>query len=270
MPAAMRNRIRCTSPNSGRTAASHGGGGGGRGRQRHGPAPLPLLPPPLASPVPAAFLVLPLHPIDHFLRVERHAAGRGAFLRRVRFGDEEHHRDVDENADAFRQQREDDEADANERDVDLEVRGEAAADARDHRAVGDAVEALRRRRGRGGGAALRFRSVGAVLLASARPRSRGDRAHLRDDLRHFGGGDHRLVRAEIPLALVGDRLLEIRHDFGPIRVVLELPIRACQILAQGVVAAFLELIGVAVQIDADDFLHGYRPSCEMVAFRCFQ
>ncbi len=78
------------------------------------------------------------------------------------------------------------------------------------------------------------------------------------------------MRAQVFLALVRDGLLEIRHDLGAIRIVFELPLGARQVFLQGDVAGFLELIGVAVQVDVDDFLHGYRPSCEIVVFRCFQ
>ena len=52
--------------------------------------------------------------------------------------------------------------------------------------------------------------------------------------------------------------------------VMELLRSAGQVGAQRLVPALVELVGIAIQVDADDFLHGYFPSCVMVALRCFQ
>ncbi len=96
------------------------------------------------------------------------------------------------------------------------------------------------------------------------------RTHFGHDAIHLGRGDDGLVRSQIGAALVRNRLLEIRHDLGAIRIVRELPLGLGQVLAQGVVPALIELVRVAIQVDADDFLHGYFPSWVMVTLRCFQ
>jgi hypothetical protein len=78
------------------------------------------------------------------------------------------------------------------------------------------------------------------------------------------------VRAQIPLTLVGDGLLQIRDDLGAVGVLAERLLGPGEVLTQGVVARFVELVGVAIQVDADDFLHGYFPSFAIVALTCFQ
>jgi hypothetical protein len=79
------------------------------------------------------------------------------------------------------------------------------------------------------------------------------------DLLQFGGRDDRLVRTEDLLAPVGDRLLQIADDLAAVGIPGERALRAGEIVKERVVAGFVDLVRVSVQIDADDFLHGYRP-----------
>jgi hypothetical protein len=105
----------------------------------------------------------------------------------------------------------------------------------------------------------------AALLRRA-----ADGAHLRDNALDFSCRDHGLVLSEVGLALVRDRLLEIGDDFAAVGIVLELLLRAREIQPQRLISSLVELVRVAIQVDADDFVHGYFPSCAMVALRPFQ
>jgi hypothetical protein len=169
--------------------------------------------------------------------------------------------------DPLREERREGECDAHERHVDPEKGGDAVADAANHGAVHDSVQPPRRTVAGGG-----FRGPAGRLAVAGAVHRRGsvDRSHLPDDLRDFGGRHHGLVRTEELLALVCDGLLEVRDDLGAVGVVRQRVFGAGEIFPQGVVSALVELIRVAIQVDADDFLHGYRPSCAIVVLRCFQ
>src|SRR5262245_55993436 len=103
-------------------------------------APLPLLLTPLTLPMALPFGILLLRPLDHFLRVEWRTTRSRAFLARLRFRHDEHHRHVDDDAGAFGEDGGQDEDDADDRDLYPQVRRETVADAGDHRAVGIPIQ----------------------------------------------------------------------------------------------------------------------------------
>jgi hypothetical protein len=139
-----------------------------------------------------------------------------------------------------------------EGDVDCEVGRQAVADARDHRAVRNPVQPFRRRIS----ARRLFSARGRVAAVPGVLARRGvDRTHFGDNLLDLAGVDNRLVVAEELPAFVGNRLLEIRHDFRAVGIALELALCAREVLAERIVPAFVELVRVAIQVEADDFLH---------------
>ncbi len=86
------------------------------------------------------------------------------------------------------------------------------------------------------------------------------RAHLRNDLRNFGRRDHGLVRVQNLQTFFADGLLQIGEDLGLVGIVLELGCGIFQVGPQCVVAAFIELVSIAVQVDRNDSLHGHLPN----------
>ena len=146
---------------------------------------------------------------------------------------------------------------AHEADIDADEGGQTVADSANHGAIGNSVEPFRARcagprrllaarAGAGIGSLFRVGTCGGV-----------DRPHLRDDLLDLAGGHHPFVRSEIAPALVRDRLFEICHDLGAVRIGGQRLAGARQVVAEQLVAAVVELIRVAIQVDADDFLHGF-------------
>ncbi len=97
-----------------------------------------------------------------------------------------------------------------------------------------------------------------------------DGAHLAKDLLHLALGDDVLVRTQAGVALVADRLLQIRQDLRAIRVRAQFRLRAVEVASQLVVRAFFELVGGAVEIDRGDLAHAHRPSWVMVELRLVQ
>ena len=114
-----------------------------------------------------------------------------------------------------------------------------------------------------GGRGARGRTLGIAVRAF-------DRSHLLHDLIHLRGADDRLVRPEKPVALLGDRPLQVGEDLHAIGIVFQPDLRLLEVGAHRVVRGFVELVGVAVQVDGDDFLHTYRPSWLIVALMDFQ
>src|SRR6185295_16046002 len=106
-------------------------------------AHLTVLVPPASSPVAAGnFRMEFLYAIDDFLRVERHAACGRAILGRLGVRNDEHHHAVHDHPGALGEDGEHDERDPYDRDVDVEIRGEAVAHTGDHRAFADLIETL--------------------------------------------------------------------------------------------------------------------------------
>src|SRR6516225_6399272 len=174
---------------------------------------------------------------------------------------------ISQNPCPLRYNREGYEDDANDGDVDVKVSGQTVTNAAEHGALADLIEAL-------AGACPRAGPPVTRSVALGWPTSRAfgafDRSHVSDDLLNFEGGDNCLVWAEKPIALVGNGLLEVGDDLLAIRVVFELDLSPIQVSTQQIVGRLVELIGMAVQIDRDHFLHGYRPSWPIVALIDFQ
>src|SRR5712671_56758 len=87
-----------------------------------------------------------------------------------------------------------------------------------------------------------------------------DRTDLLEDLLNLGGGDDGFVRAQKVCTLVADGLFQVGNHLAPVGVVSELFLGAANVFAQRVVTVFVDLIGVAVQIDGNYFIHTQRPS----------
>ncbi len=218
--------------------------------------------------------VVPLGLLHELFGGERQAVRGGMFFGCAGMRDREHQDDVDQDRAAPGQQTERDEDDPDDGDIGAPEGGQAGADSADHRALMNPVQPLRRGPVTCRGALpdpirCRFRRcIGRPAgPARGRPCSAGcarrrgrfafDGPHLAQDLRDFLGSDHGLARAEEVIALLGNRLFEVGDDLAAPRIAAQLDLRALQISVQGVVAAFLDLIGVAVETDGDDLAHGY-------------
>ena len=103
-----------------------------------------------------------------------------------------------------------------------------------------------RRSGARRGGRIRVRLLRGVL----------DRAHLFDDLFDVPGAHDGLVGAEDGPAFVGDGLLDVGDDLIPVRVGCEPACGAVEVAAQHLITALFQLVGVAVEIDGDDLVHG--------------
>jgi len=97
-----------------------------------------------------------------------------------------------------------------------------------------------------------------------------NRPHLLQDLIDLRCGEHVLVRQQEARALVRDRLLQIRHDFGLVGIVLERCLGPLQIRLQAFKSRLFEMEGVSVEIDDDDGVHAQRPNWLIVVFRYAQ
>ena len=231
-------------------------------------APLTALLPPVLPPlfVVFEFSVVLLGAIDDFLRVERRAGRCGMLLTGVREGNHQHHDEVDQNPDARGKQCQQHKPDTHDRDVDVEVSREPGAHAAQHGAFAYLIQPLRR----GAGAAARFGlrvRFGPRRRAGRRRAFALNRSHLLENIVDFGGGQDILVRSQVVRALVGDRLLEIGHDFDPVGIVLELCLRALEIGSQALKARFFEMKRISIEIDDDDCVHAQRPSWLIVVLR---
>jgi hypothetical protein len=133
----------------------------------------------------------------------------------------------------------------------VQVGSDAIADAGEHRAFADEIQPLR-------GACASLRAASAACVAA--DRCAVDRSHLLDDLVDLPVGDDRLVRGEIPAALLGDRLLEVRDDFGAVRIVFELTLRPVEVGDQSRLSSLFDLVRMAVQTDGNDLLHVIVPA----------
>jgi hypothetical protein len=161
-----------------------------------------------------------------------------------------------------------------DRDVDVEVGRQPIAHPGEHGSLVDSIQALARPsvgfRARRSGVRPGLVRVALTGVAGAFARRRIDRAHFRQDLFDFRRADDGLVRAEKPLALLANGLLEIRHDLREVGIRFELPFRAIEVGAQRVVPDLVDLVRIAVQIDDNDFMHDYLPSWPIVLLMCFQ
>ena len=202
-----------------------------------------------------------LGPADELLGGRRDAVRGRDLLGRVRGRDDEHHDDVDQDARAEGEDA-DGEDDPEDCDIDPQVGGEPVADAGDLGALADPVElaggaGARRGGGRAGRSARAARGLPRLwLLAAARVVLDGPHLldHVLDLLRDHDG----LVGPEHGAELVGDRLLDVRHDLVPVGIALEAAARGLQVGTERLVAVLLELVGVSVEVDRDDFVHGMR------------
>ena len=167
----------------------------------------------------------------------------------VRRRDDEHEHAVGQRPEAFREHDEHQEDDADDRHVDTDEGGDTGADAGDHGAFLDEIQTAWRA---AGASPIAVRSAVARRLV-VRPLHG---AHLGDDLIHLSGRHDVLLRVQEPEALFGDRLLEVGEDFGPVWIAGELLLGLLEVGDEGRVAALFDLIGVSVQVDRDDFLHG--------------
>ncbi len=178
---------------------------------------------------------------------------------------DDHQQNVNSDPDALRREREHDENHADDRDVDVKVGREPLADAAEDRAIANQIQPPRRRGvgmrtfARGGGTGHRWFSMSAV-----------HGTHLLNDPLHLGVAHDGLVLTEDAIALVGDGLLEIGNNLRLVRVVLQLDFGGIEVRAQRRERALFQLIRVAIQVDDDDFLHSYGPSCVIVALMASQ
>jgi hypothetical protein len=194
--------------------------------------------------------------------VERRAGRRRVLLVGVRERNHQHHDEVGQGPQAAGEQRQHHEDDAHDGDVDIEIGGDSGADAAQHGALADLIQAAGSRfRGR-----VRTRSLGAWRLRCAAGAGRIGLygAHFLDQAVDLLGAYHILVRPQIVRAFVGDRLLEIRHDLGAIRIVLQLLLCGIQVGTQGAAARLFDVEGNAVEIDDDDGVHDQRPNSLIV------
>src|SRR4029450_9260544 len=126
--------------------------------------------------------------------------------------------------------------------VDVDVRGDAVADAGPHLAFAYLEQALARVQSgsRAAGRTVRVESgIGRLRVG------RFHQAHLADDSGDLRGAHHRLVRPEYGAALLADGLFEVGHDLGAIRAVRQARFGAIQIHTQLVIAGFFELVRVS-------------------------
>ena len=72
----------------------------------------------------------------------------------------------------------------------------------------------------------------------------------------FERRDDALMRREAGLAHLGNARLELGEELRAVRVVFQLRVVGVEIREERVVAVLFELVHVAVQVDADDSLHG--------------
>ena len=70
---------------------------------------------------------------------------------------------------------------------------------------------------------------------------------------------HLLVRPQALRALVGDGLLEVGEDLGPVRVAREARARLGEPGLEARIGVLLELVGVAVEAGGDDAFHEVVP-----------
>jgi hypothetical protein len=196
---------------------------------------------------------------DEFFGVEGHAERGGAILSGLRHRHDEHHHDIRNQPEARAEDGEEHECDAHPGHVDVDVGGDAVADAAPHRTFANLEQALARRGTSGGSRAARAlgTSGGTGGGVTCGLFIRGfHRTHLFDDAFDFRDAHDGLVRPEHSTAFLADGLFEIGHHFGAIRTVLEAGIRSLQVGAQQIEAGLLELIRISVEADADYFLHG--------------
>ena len=84
-------------------------------------------------------------------------------------------------------------------------------------------------------------------------------AELADDAVDLRRGDHMLGRRHEYRAFLGYLVFEVCHLLHAVGVVLDQRLASVEKREQRVVAVLLELVRVAVQVDADDSLHGVLP-----------
>ena len=242
------------------------------------PLPATLIPPVAARVLPVALAdpaEVPLRLLDQLLCVERNPLRRSPLFRRAcdRYDEqrnqvrEDHERGVHEDHLEERQQRHND---AHDRDIDIEECGDAAAHPADEAAIEHEYSRLL------------VDPCGAApadddaVLPEARPSAAEDAPAEADASPGAAGSStgpisRRIVAMSAPVTTVlcGPRtrahLSAIACSRSPMISARSGLSRSCalgafQVRAERGVAALFELIGVAVQIDDDDFLHGYRPS----------
>jgi hypothetical protein len=198
----------------------------------------------------AEFARIFFYAIDQLVGIERRAMRGGAFLSRFSGRHDEAHGNVDEDPHPAGEHGQQHEQHPYPHRVDAEIRRQPAADASPHAAFGQPVHATRER-------------ISRRARAGAGPGARGrcargrafHRTHLGEDASDVVDTDDGLVRAEAGAALVADGLLQVREDLGPVRVSFQVALCCGQVVAQCVVAFFVNLVGVVVEIDRRDFAH---------------
>ena len=194
---------------------------------------------------------------DQQSRVEGNAVSRGALLRSVGKWNDEHQHQVREQSAAAGDQNQQHKNDANPRDVETGIGRVAVADAAEQRAFADLIETARGGRTR----STRIVRVSVRARSGAARRSGGivvDRSHLRDHRINLAACDHTFVRIEKGSALVGDGLLQIGHDFRPIRIGCQCLDRLIEIGCKYAVSVVFQLKSVAIEANRDDFTHNLR------------
>ena len=102
----------------------------------------------------------------------------------------------------------------------------------------------------GGGVGVGVRGIAGLGL---------DRAHFLEDGVDLAGFNDRFAGAEECAEFFGNGALDVGKDFVAVGVALEPRGGGFEIRAQGVVAGFLELVGVAAEVDGYDLVHGDAP-----------
>lgn len=184
---------------------------------------------------------------------ERRAVRGGEFFGAGGDGHHKDHDDVDHRREAAAENGAENPERANPGDINAGVRGHAGADAGPGVLVIDAIEAARRRES--AFVMARLFALGAGR-AGFGVRRAVDRAHLLERALHRCERDDGAVRGERRGAFVGDGLFKIAQHFGFVRIAVERAFGLAHVGAQRVVGAFVQLIGVAGEIDRDDAFHG--------------